>query len=264
MSRSKTSLLAILALGLTMGCKATDDGEMDMGADNDGDGISNGDELEIGTDPENADTDGDGFDDAREWQDGTNPNYEYSHSYTGDYRIGFCETPPESTGPTLAQTYTDPDSGTSVNYSVLQNGDVPENFIMMDQNGEDLNLYSFCGRQVMVVVSAGWCGPCRAEAETLQQVAAAYPEVQIITMLTQDNAGDTPNLAFLQQWESDYGFENIAIVAPTDPAPTTMEEYFNQTSTQWDIDGYIPTMYHLDETMTVFSADESVAEPPHR
>jgi thiol-disulfide isomerase/thioredoxin len=261
MSRSKTSLLSILVLGLTMGCKTTDSDEMDMDADNDGDGISNGDELELGTDPNNEDTDGDGFGDAEEWEAGTNPTYEYSHSYTGDYRIGYCETPPESTGPTLAQSYTD-DAGTTYNYNVLQNGDVPENFTMMDQNGEDLDLYSFCGRQIMVVASAGWCGPCRAEAENLQEVAAAYPEVQIITMLTQDNAGDPPDLAFLQQWASDYGFENIAVVAPTDPAPTTAEEYFNQTSTQWDIDGYIPTMYHLDDTMTVISADESVAEPP--
>jgi thiol-disulfide isomerase/thioredoxin len=114
----------------------------------------------------------------------------------------------------------------------------------------------------MVVVSAGWCGPCRSEAETLQQVAAAYPEVQIITMLTQDNAGETPNLAFLQQWESDYGFENIAVVAPSEPAPTSYEDYYSQTSTAWDIDGYIPTMYHLDDTMTVISADEGITEPP--
>lgn len=261
MSRSKTSLLAILTLGLALGCKAEDKDEMDMGADNDGDGISNGDEIDLGTDPNNPDTDGDGFDDAREWLEGTNPNYEYSHSYTGDYRIGFCETPPEPTGPTLALSASD-DAGNTYNYSVLQNGDVPENFVMSDQNGEDVNLYSFCGRQIMVVVSAGWCGPCRAEAETLQAVAAAYPEVQIITILTQDNAGNTPDLAFLQQWESDYGFENIAVVAPSDPAPTTYEEYYSMSTTPWDIDGYIPTMYHLDDTMTVISADESVAEPP--
>jgi len=261
MFRSKTTLLAIFSLGLTMGCTEKESDDMDMFADNDGDGICNGDELDIGTDPENADTDGDGFDDAEEWQEGTNPNYEYSHGYTGDYRIGYCETPPETTGPTLAQSYTD-EAGNTYNYNVLQNGDVPENFTMMDQNGEDLDLYSFCGRQIMVVVSAGWCGPCRSEAETLQQVAAAYPEVQIITMLTQNNAGDTPDLAFLQEWSNDYGFENIAVVAPTDPAPASAEEYFNQTSTAWDIDGYIPTMYHLDDTMTVISADESVTEPP--
>ena len=93
-------------------------------------------------------------------------------------------------------------------------------------------------------------------------MAAAYPEVQIITIITQDNGGETPNLAFLQQWASDYGFENIAVIAPSDPAPTTYEEYYSQTTTAWDIDGYIPTMYHLDTSLTVISADEGVKEPP--
>ena len=260
MFRPNASLLALLALSLTFGCKNADD-EMDMGADNDGDGIANGDELDMGTDPNNPDSDEDGFDDAREWADGTNPNYEYSHAYEGDYRIGYCDTPPATTGPTMAQSYTD-EGGSTYNYSVLQNGDVPNNFTMIDQYGENLDLYSFCGRQVMVMVSAGWCGPCRAEAEHLQAVADAYPDVQIITMLTQDNSQNTPDLAFLQQWASDYGFQSIAVVAPTAPAPESIEEYFAQDSTAWDIDGYIPTMYHLDDSLTVISADEGVVEPP--
>lgn len=42
--------------------------------DNDGDGITNGDELLHNTDPDNADTDGDGLDDKTELTIGTNPN----------------------------------------------------------------------------------------------------------------------------------------------------------------------------------------------
>ena len=117
-------------------------------------------------------------DDADEWRDGTNPNYEYSHSYTGDYRVGYCDTPPATTGPTMGAV------AQIGEYSVLQNGDVPDNFMMIDQHGEELNLYSFCGQPVMVVLSAGWCGPCRSEAQTLQAVADACPDLQIISVLT--------------------------------------------------------------------------------
>ena len=209
----------------------------------------------------NGDPDGDGYTNSEEEEAGTNPDYEYSHPFTGDYRVGYCETPPEPTGPTMAQSYTAED-GTTINYNVLQNGDVPENFTMTDQYGEELNLYSFCGRQIMLVVSAGWCGPCRAEAETLQAVAEAHPEVQIITMLTQDTARNPASVDFVQEWAEQYGFINIAAVTTNEPAPTTLQEYFAQASTQWDIDGYLPTMYHLDSNMRVVSADEGVTEPP--
>ena len=269
MSRSHSSLIALLAIGLPFGCGGDgtdgDDAEqstgMDLGADDDGDGIANGDEIDIGTDPNNPDSDGDGHDDAREWQEGTNPNYEYSYTYTGDYRIGYCDTPPIPTGPTMELSYTT-DTGQTINYNVLQNGDVPENFTMTDQHGEQVNLYSFCGRQIMLIVSAGWCGPCRGEAETLQAMAEAYPEVQIITLLTQDTAQNPASVAFAQEWANMYGFENIAVVTSNDPAPTTYEEFFQQSHTKWEIDGYIPTMYHIDSSMTVISADEGIAEPP--
>ena len=96
----------------------------------------------------------------------------------------------------------------------------------------------------------------------MQAIADAYPEVQIITIITQNNAGDPADLAFVQSWADQYGFENVAVVASNDPAPASYEEYFAQETTPWDIDGYIPTMYHLDETLTIISADEGVAEPP--
>ena len=114
----------------------------------------------------------------------------------------------------------------------------------------------------MLIVSAGWCGPCRGKAETLQALAEAYPDVQIITMLTQDTARNPATVGFAQEWASQYGFENIAVVTSTEAAPETIQEYFELTSTQWEIDGYLPTIYHLDANMMVISADESISEPP--
>ncbi|NBQ55993.1 MAG: hypothetical protein EBU36_05020, partial [Verrucomicrobia bacterium] len=46
---------------------------IDLGADEDGDGLTNGQELTLGTDPYKKDTDGDGVNDPMEIADGTNP-----------------------------------------------------------------------------------------------------------------------------------------------------------------------------------------------
>ncbi|WP_218972919.1 hypothetical protein, partial [Aeromonas veronii] len=45
----------------------------DPDGDLDGDGLTNGQESQLGTDPENKDTDGDGIDDKTEVDNGSNP-----------------------------------------------------------------------------------------------------------------------------------------------------------------------------------------------
>ncbi len=62
----------------TDGDGISDDQELDLGtdptdADTDGDGISDGDEADLGTDPTDADSDGDGISDDRELDLGTDP-----------------------------------------------------------------------------------------------------------------------------------------------------------------------------------------------
>ena len=43
-----------------------------------------------------------------------------------------------------------------VDWQPTQVGDVPRNFSMLDQHGEYVDLYSFCGRTVMLVSGAFW------------------------------------------------------------------------------------------------------------
>ena len=93
-----------------------------------------------------GDSDGDGYSDSEEQQAGTNPNYAPSHPYTGGYNVGFCGEEPVPTGPT----------GDNGHTAAYQEGDVVENFTLTDQHGEEVELYSCCGQNVMLAIGAYW------------------------------------------------------------------------------------------------------------
>ena len=164
----QTTLPLLLTVGLLVGCadKDTDeDGLTDLeeeelgtdpeNADSDGDGLSDSEELDEGTDPLVADTDADGYSDGEEYDLGTNPLYEYSHVYTGGYNVGYCaDGLPEATGPTGACSFNH--GGNTYNWSCYQVGDVVENFSLIDQHGEYVDLYSFCGQHVVLTSGAFW------------------------------------------------------------------------------------------------------------
>ena len=60
------------------------------------------------------------------------------------------------------------------------------NFTAKDQNGNDVSLYDFSWRVILVNFSANWCGPCREEASHLENLYDEYKQrgFQIITVLT--------------------------------------------------------------------------------
>ncbi len=153
--------ITLLSAGLIAGCSegddtaGTDDTEGEPQVDTDGDGLFDDEEAALGTDPLLVDTDGDGFSDYDEVQAGTDPLWIWSHVYTGGYNVGNCEDgvldPTGPTGSTSVNLH-----GTLYEWEVYQPGDVVYNFTMTDQHGEEVSLYSFCGRYVMITFSAFW------------------------------------------------------------------------------------------------------------
>ena len=250
----------LLALSTLTGCdSATDcDVEGDTAASCSEKGAEDADGL--GSDggassDDGADDDDDGFTNGEETAAGTNPDYAYSHPYTGGYNVGFCDTPPVETGPSATTSIVQ--GGTTYEWPTLALGDVPSNLTYMDQHGEMVDLYSFCGKHVMILVSAGWCGPCRGLAEEVQAIQDTYrdQDVQIIEMMTGDNSNAVPSQAFLESWATEYGFTDIPVLSI--PAPTD----YNFPQFLFDNDGYIPSVYHLNSAMEVVSADQGAHDP---
>lgn len=207
---------------------------------------------DAGTPSPADDDDNDGFSNEEEDAAGTNPNNGYSRPYTGGYNVGFCDTPPEPTGPT----------GTGVNengvtWAAYQEGDVAENWTMTDHHGEPVDLYSFCGKTVMMALSAGWCGPCRNLASQMQAMQDQYRDegLQIIEVITGDNQNNPASMAFLESWSTDYNFRDIPVLLG--PEPTSWDSLMMQ----WETDQYIPTVYIIGPDGTVLSADQGAHDP---
>ena len=200
-----------------------------------------------------TDDDGDGFTNMEEEEAGTNPDYAYSHPYTGGYNVGFCDTPPEPTGP----TGTGLNESTGVTWAAYDVGDVVENWTMTDQHGEEVDLYSFCGKHIVVAFSAGWCGPCRNAAAEMQAKQDEYrdQDVQFIEVITGDNRDEHPDTAFLIEWGVEYGFTDIPVLLP--PRATG----WDAITLQWEMDMAIPTLYHISPNGTVLSADDLIHDP---
>ncbi len=96
--------------------------------DTDEDGLTDFEETELGTDPENPDTDNDGFNDGHELEENYDPLDPGDKPYIGDYGRDPC-------------------------YSEFDGDPVGElNFT--DQHGERVYFKDFCGREIFITSGA--------------------------------------------------------------------------------------------------------------
>lgn len=114
-------------------------------SDSDGDGLSDGDEVQRGTDPLAADTDGDGFEDGVEVERGSDPVDASSIAFAGGW-------------PVAADVSTRVDPGFA---GGAHTGDAFPRFAGDDQFGEMVDVFHLIGdgTPVLMVLHAVWAGP---------------------------------------------------------------------------------------------------------
>lgn len=95
-------------------------------------------------------------------------------------------------------------------------------FTLDDCNGDPFEFYGeaegYCDASLTVFsMAAGWCEPCRVEAELMQELLVdeyADAGVRVVVAIIQDNAYQPPSLDFCAEWAEQYGLTNPILVDP--------------------------------------------------
>ncbi len=156
--------------------------------DRDGDGLTNADEAQWGSDPDDPDTDRDTYDDGVEVAQFTDPINGYDHPYTGGWRIDACRN----------------DLGEGQSYAP---GSIVPSWSLMDQNGDGVRIHDFCDQVVVLASSTEWCVPCTQKAPFLAQMHDRYSHagLMVVTLLGENTENITPSLDELKEWSAEFG-----------------------------------------------------------
>lgn len=77
--------------------------------------------------------------------------------------------------------------------------------------------HDFTGKVVLINIAAGWCPPCRTETPGFVEV---YDEFKgdgfvILQAMFEDYDGGSPDAAFMNEWQDEYGITFTLIPDPT-------------------------------------------------
>jgi hypothetical protein len=232
--------------------------ELDPDLDGDGDHLTNAEEAELGTDPDDPDTDGDRYLDGDEVLEGTDPTDAESVIYTGGW-------PYQRDKDQIA------DPGFDGQPEV---GAILPRLVGVDQHGDMVDIYDYAlhGKPVVLDLSAGWCAACQEVSLWLEGEGPlgdgrydSIPdrvkngEIYWVTILFETAASVPPNADDVAAWYTQYPNDDVAIVADDDRALS-----------DWLWPGAYPAIFVLNEDMTLQVYDrfdytpalEALADPP--
>jgi thiol-disulfide isomerase/thioredoxin len=126
-------------------------------------------------------------------------------------------------------------------------GNNPCNFELMDQYGEQSDLYQHYGKVIVIDLSAMWCGPCNMIAPVGDLWVQSYGDENFVwvTILIEDASRDTVELTDLEDWAATHGVTlpvlagSRAMIDLTEP----LEDGYPVTS--W------PTLVVIDSNMVL-------------
>ena len=89
------------------------------------------------------------------------------------------------------------------------------NFTLMDQEGDDWSLYDHYGSVIILDFSAMWCGYCQKAATVAQDIQDKYKDDDVIwvTILLQNNYGQTPTIENLVEWSTAFDMSSAPVLS---------------------------------------------------
>ena len=87
-------------------------------------------------------------------------------------------------------------------------GDHPCDFTLMDQKGNEFNLYDHHGKIIILDFSAMWCGPCMMAATEVEDLQKRYgDDIVYVTVLIENQNHKSPTKNDLKKWADHFGIE---------------------------------------------------------
>jgi len=119
--------------------------------------------------------------------------------------------------------------------------DHPCDFTLVDQHGNDWNLYENYGKAIIVDFSTEWCSWCRVAATEINSVERQY-DITYVTIMLQDNMGKPADNKLVKKWAEAFNL--------TSPVLIGSEELIT-----WNIEA-LPTFYIINKEMVVIGIME--------
>jgi len=92
-------------------------------------------------------------------------------------------------------------------------GDHPCDFTLIDQNGEEFNLYDHHGKIIILDFSAMWCGPCMMAAGEIEELQKKYADdIVYVTLLIENQNYKPPTAANVKRWADYFGIKSAPVL----------------------------------------------------
>jgi thiol-disulfide isomerase/thioredoxin len=124
-------------------------------------------------------------------------------------------------------------------------GDHPCNFSLVDQHGEEFNLYDHHGKIIILDFSAMWCGPCQFAATEIEELQTKYKEdIVYVTILIENLSYNPPTKSDIKSWVTIFEIETAPVLASS-------RSFLSADPNEgWPISAW-PQFYIIDRNMVI-------------